>query len=143
MRSPSLAWYYRNRERELTKKREQYAENAEAMRARSRAAYQADRDKMALQRLRNRLAAYGITPDDYFDMLEHQDGKCAICHRPERHQQAGRLVRLSVDHDHATGQVRGLLCRGCNVAVSYYENHELEASVTVYLADHTTEKVVA
>lgn len=41
-------------------------------------------------------------------MLETQGGGCAICKRPPK------KLRLSVDHDHKTGLVRGLLCFGCN-----------------------------
>lgn len=54
-------------------------------------------------------ALYGITPEDYQAMLEQQNHACAICKKKCR---SG--YRLSVDHDHETGQVRGLLCRACN-----------------------------
>jgi hypothetical protein len=55
---------------------------------------------------------YGITPAEYLALLAEQDGHCATC--PEVHN-GGQ--RLSVDHDHETGQVRGLLCRRCNLAI--------------------------
>jgi len=58
------------------------------------------------------LKRYGLTPPDYAAMLKQQSGRCAICEEPER---ANR--RLSVDHCHANGQVRGLLCRDCNVGI--------------------------
>ena len=46
-------------------------------------------------------------------MFISQEGKCAICGREEE-----RFARsLHVDHDHKTGQVRGLLCHGCNVGM--------------------------
>jgi hypothetical protein len=51
---------------------------------------------------------YGIALDDYDRMLDDQDGRCAIC------RCVPRTKRLAVDHDHDTGEVRGLLCRGCN-----------------------------
>lgn len=55
-----------------------------------------------------RLRRYGITDAQYDDMLEAQNGTCAICNRePE-----GK--RLAVDHDHTTGAIRGLLCDHCN-----------------------------
>lgn len=50
---------------------------------------------------------YGITSDDYDQMLICQGGKCAICKE--------QSDRLFVDHDHATRNVRGLLCHGCNI----------------------------
>jgi hypothetical protein len=50
---------------------------------------------------------YGLEPGEYDTLFKAQDGRCAIC-------QGERRQRLSVDHDHATGVVRGLLCRMCN-----------------------------
>lgn len=55
------------------------------------------------------LRTYGITSEDYQAIYEFQGGKCAICQRA-----TGASKRLSVDHDHKTGEVRGLLCTPCN-----------------------------
>lgn len=56
---------------------------------------------------------YGLSAEDYRALLEWQDGRCFIC------GQVPRVRRLAVDHDHETGEVRGLLCandeHGCNV----------------------------
>ena len=52
---------------------------------------------------------YGMTPAAYDELYEAQGGQCAIC-------KESREV-LDVDHDHETGTVRGLLCRGCNTAI--------------------------
>jgi len=52
------------------------------------------------------IRTYGITHQDYQDMLEAQDGVCAICGQEEQVKERG----LSVDHCHTTGKVRGLLC---------------------------------
>jgi hypothetical protein len=52
---------------------------------------------------------YGLGEGEYARLYEFQGGKCAICQRA-----TGKTRRLSVDHDHATGAVRGLLCRPCN-----------------------------
>lgn len=60
---------------------------------------------------------YGITEDDYRRLHEAQLGLCAICLRSE--DEIGE--RLCVDHDHANGRVRGLLCRKCNKAVGGFE----------------------
>lgn len=58
---------------------------------------------------------YGISEDEYLAMLAIQGGRCFIC------QRVPRSKRLAVDHDHETGEVRGLLCadseRGCNHAI--------------------------
>lgn len=52
---------------------------------------------------------YGITAEQYQALYEAQDGRCYICRRA-----TGATKRLAVDHDHATGFVRGLLCKPCN-----------------------------
>ncbi len=70
---------------------------------------------------------YGLTPDDYEAMLERQGGVCGIC----GHVPNGR--RLCVDHDHATGKVRGLLCNGCNVALGAAKD---EVSVLMRMIDY-------
>lgn len=69
-------------------------------------------------------------------MVEAQDGLCAICGRPEttRSCASGEPRRLSVDHDHVTGQVRGLLCHGCNVAIGHFgDDVEVLLSAVRYL----------
>ncbi|AGK87534.1 endonuclease VII [Mycobacterium phage HINdeR] len=55
------------------------------------------------------LDVYGITADEYWAIYEHQGGLCYGCRRAN-----GKRKRLSVDHDHKTGIVRGLLCTTCN-----------------------------
>ena len=57
------------------------------------------------------LAVYGLTIAEYDAILEAQGGGCAICGRSP-----GRK-RLPVDHNHETGEIRGLLCLACNRAV--------------------------
>ena|ERR1700690_3003035 len=57
--------------------------------------------------------AYGLEPGRYDEMLEEQDGKCFLCLRP--------MSRPHIDHNHKTGQVRHLLCGGCNMAVGIIE----------------------
>jgi hypothetical protein len=58
---------------------------------------------------------YGISLGDYAEMLEIQHGVCKICHKPETAKNnRGEIRSLSVDHNHTTGQARGLLCHNCN-----------------------------
>lgn len=52
---------------------------------------------------------YGITSEEYQRVYEYQNGTCAICQRAR-----GIRKKLSVDHDHVSGEVRGLLCQKCN-----------------------------
>ena len=65
---------------------------------------------------------YRMTPAEYASRLAAQGGACAICKRPETKAVRGRVVRMSVDHDHACCHgnrscgkcVRALLCGSCN-----------------------------
>ena len=59
---------------------------------------------------RNLKQQYGITYDEYDEMLVNQNGKCAICTTTD----PGGKGRFHVDHCHTTGKVRGLLCHHCN-----------------------------
>jgi hypothetical protein len=62
---------------------------------------------------------YGIDFAEYQRMLLEQKGVCAICDRPETKIENGSIRMLSVDHNHTTGAVRGLLCGNCNMAIGY------------------------
>ncbi len=57
---------------------------------------------------------YGLTIEAYNSLLAKQGGRCAICHEFETATNQYGIKSLAVDHDHATGQVRGLLCSNCN-----------------------------
>lgn len=81
-----------------------------------------------IRRMRER--EYGITHDEYVALLEEQGGVCAIC------GDGGEGSRsLSVDHDHVTGAVRGLLCNRCNPMLGYArDNIAVLRSAIMYLA---------
>lgn len=66
---------------------------------------------------------YKVSPVAYSEMSARQGGLCAICLTPEmKTSSSGALYRLSVDHDHATGKVRALLCQGCNVGLGSFKD---------------------
>ena len=62
---------------------------------------------------------FGLSQQQYEAMLAAQGGVCACCGQPETMTRRGRAAWLSVDHNHETGAVRGLLCNVCNLAVGY------------------------
>ena len=67
---------------------------------------------MARVRLHN--LGFGITEDEFNFLYEKQNGECAICNvKPTGY-------KIHVDHDHVTGQVRGLLCVKCNLALGLF-----------------------
>jgi predicted nucleic acid-binding Zn-ribbon protein len=68
------------------------------------------------------LRTYGLTPEAYRQLLESQGGACAICRKACA---TGR--RLAVDHDHGTGEIRGLLCAMCNRHLPIVETLAREA----------------
>lgn len=57
------------------------------------------------------MGLYGISSAQYEELLQAQQGVCAVCGKPPLRK------RLSVDHDHVTGEIRGLLCNYCNLRV--------------------------
>lgn len=60
---------------------------------------------------------YGITLQDYVDMFKKQGEVCAICK-----EECKTKKSLSVDHDHNSGKVRGLLCNRCNRALGMFQD---------------------
>lgn len=85
---------------------------------------------------RNRLTRFGITPDEFREMLIRQNGVCAICGRPERpvDPRNGRIKSLAVDHDHESGAVRGLLCQNCNKGIGNLgDDADILISAAMYL----------
>lgn len=81
---------------------------------------------------------YGITIHQYDEILISQDSKCAICKRTQSdnslHNLTGKPTFLPVDHCHATGKIRGILCSPCNVAIGLLqENVDICKSAVHYL----------
>ena len=106
----ALQWQRDNPERHLAKQRE-YAESGK---------------KKVADRKSHLKRKYGLTLEDFDAMLASQGGGCAIC---------GRTDSDNVDHDHATGRVRGILCFNCNVAIGHVANDEDRLSAAIsYLA---------
>lgn len=139
----------RNRERLRAYQAAYYAKNKEQIKARSRDTWHRADKKAYMQKRKVReegweeerkdlktkavryaawlkiLARRGITEEQYEQMRQAQGYACAIC----------RLVPeevLFIDHDHATGVVRGLLCRGCNSGIGMLKDKAefLSAAIT-------------
>lgn len=83
----------------------------------------------------NQLRQYGLTPADYDRMWSEQGGVCAICRLEGSGTLSGRL--MAVDHDHASGRVRGLLCQRCNHAVGLlHDDADRAMTLAAYLLQH-------
>lgn len=81
---------------------------------------------------------YGIDSNQYNEMRASQNDVCAVCCKEETSYDArsSGIRRLSVDHCHKTGKVRGLLCRGCNTMIGLIEKHSNDAKMLVSLSDY-------
>ena len=83
----------------------------------------------AKQKLKYNLKAdHGVTLEQYDQMLEDQNGVCAICGGINSDGQ-----RLHIDHDHKTGKIRALLCRFCNIRLGYIEKDDFVPKALEYL----------
>ena len=79
---------------------------------------------------------YGITPEEYAAKKRRQKNRCALCRRRERqvHYHTKKRQTLSVDHNHKTNQVRGLLCSDCNRGLGLFrEDPKLLIKAARYL----------
>lgn len=71
-------------------------------------------EKTRIIRARWKLKRYGITFKQKDEILRRQNGLCAICKR--------KLAKC-IDHDHATGRIRGILCNRCNLGLGFFEDN--------------------
>jgi hypothetical protein len=63
---------------------------------------------------------YGITKEEYKKLEKKQNNLCACC--KQKPQNRGRNDSFVVDHCHATGRVRGLLCAKCNAGIGFFDD---------------------
>lgn len=141
--SKQLQEYYRNK----SYKNGRYSICIECCKKISRDLYRSDPNKLKARRDKSHIKhptsrantlmkhKYGITFDEFEKMLKKQNGVCGICGLPEtRKHQSGTLKKLSIDHDHKTKIVRGLLCSACNHAIGLLkENVKIIENAALYL----------
>jgi hypothetical protein len=73
---------------------------------------------------------YGLSWEEYVSMMDKQQGRCLLCGS----EGSGKDNKLVVDHDHDTGEVRGLLCWSCNVGMGLFkEDIDLLQKVIKYI----------
>jgi hypothetical protein len=89
-----------------------------------------------------RLAGYGLTPGAHDEMFAAQQGCCAICGREGKRWRPKVSIKerryfLVIDHDHATGRVRALLCWNCNCGLGHFrEDPVVLAAAIRYASEH-------
>jgi hypothetical protein len=106
------------RERMMADNRRWVERNLEKIAAQNRDRWRTDPDFRAKRLAATLRSRYGITLDDYYEMLERQHGLCKVCFKPV----TALTTRLSVDHCHATGRVRSLLCKRCNTGAGFFDD---------------------
>ncbi len=80
-----------------------------------------------------RMRKYGLTAQQYEEMVVAQNGRCAVCLQPPAATNS-KNQRLFVDHDHDTNEVRGLLCHGCNATLGLMrDRHDWLVRASLYL----------
>lgn len=101
-------------------------------RLRSDVAYKKNRSRTA--RINTLKRKYGMSVEDYNRLLHQQGDACHIC----RSQHPGlEFSFFPVDHDHVTGEVRGLLCNDCNLGLQRFkDNPEFLMGAAAYLLKH-------
>ena len=94
--------------------------------------YREDGHKRVADRKSYLKRKYGLTVQQYGTLLAAQGGGCAICGRKPRPD-----ISLHVDHDHGTGQLRGILCFRCNNALGDFDDDaRLLQQALAYLLSH-------
>jgi len=77
---------------------------------------------------------YNLSYENLLSMWDVQDGKCAICGEEFKNSSDA-----FVDHNHETNEIRGLLCRQCNLGIGFFkDNSELTMNATKYLVRNKT-----
>jgi hypothetical protein len=119
-----------NLEKQRAQKRAYYATHRPHLLAARRSYHAEHRDQHhERDRRRHLRKMYGMTPEQYDALYATQEGKCAVC---GRHQ-----AILNVDHNHANGQVRHLLCGSCNLILGQvHDDIALLQSLIDYLQLH-------
>lgn len=118
------------------KRRERYATDTEYREREKAKAKERNQRNPAAKRNSRLKAEFGISLEQYNDILDKQGGSCAICGATSsRSQEKGkRRKSMYIDHDHNTGAVRGLLCHHCNFGIGhFFDNPALLQTAAEYL----------
>jgi hypothetical protein len=80
---------------------------------------------------------FGLPQGWYTTQYEKQNGSCAICYG----QQEGKPKDFAIDHNHSTGQIRGLLCNRCNTSIGKFkEDPEILLNAIKYLKEYSEQQ---
>lgn len=115
---------YANPEDEKKYRRLRYRHSAK-VRESKRQQYLRNRTKQIANARKSKLKiAFGLSEQAYEALFQSQNGRCAICRKTEDEALAICKKKLFVDHCHATGRIRGLLCMKCNGGLGMFGDSE-------------------
>jgi len=107
--------YKAKKQRDVVNKKYPHSRCKDCDHARVKVYHKNNRAKVTKQQLiSHRRREYGLTEEEYNNMVLSQNNLCAICNKPSN-------KTLHIDHDHVTGRVRGLLCSNCNLGIGLLE----------------------
>lgn len=112
-------WNKENQEKKRIYNKQRYSDCREQIREKQNIWYKNNSEKHCDNNWKAKIKRnYGLSIEDYNNLYLKQEGKCKIC---ERHQDDFKK-RLSVDHCHKTGKIRGLLCDDCNTSLGKFRD---------------------
>jgi hypothetical protein len=145
IRKKRLKYLSNNKEHVILKTKEYRNKNKEKIKLKSKKYCDNNKEKINLKtkeyRMNNKEKSktyilkrrYNITLEEYNKLFNKQNGKCAIC---GKHQSELKKI-LSVDHNHETGKIRGLLCYNCNNGLGCFkDNKNILKSAENYLNEN-------
>lgn len=135
--------YYRNWENIRTKRNRMRKKNRHKINLARRQAYAANPEKFLKEgrewrrlnpeqhRFHKLKQMYGVSKEEVLHRVEEQGGRCAIC------RSKFIALKFHLDHNHRTGEARGLLCAGCNVGLGRFrDDPKVLARAVFYLKAH-------
>ena len=88
------------------------------------------------ERIRRLKYKYGMSLQDYEDILKKQGNRCAIC-KSTSNSDPNRKNNFDVDHCHVTGVVRGLLCSNCNTGIGLLKDSVDNLNSAIKYLEHS------
>ena len=111
-------------------RKQHYLDNKSKINAQSKAYHESHKEETSARGKRRRFTQYGLTKEDFVSLLETQNYKCAVCE--DGLSLEGKSTHI--DHNHKTGEVRGILCPSCNLGIGKLkDNPDILDAAAAYL----------
>ena len=122
--------YYQNNRKRILEYYKQYRKNHPEKTKKYDKEYQKQwRKNHPKKMMEKKLKKYNLSHEDWLEMWESQDERCAICGKS-----FDKPSGAYIDHNHETGEIRGLLCNKCNLGIGFLnDDPELTMNATRYL----------